>query len=70
MEYDDTVRKLQARYPRMHPLIFHRSVERARNAVELFDILDTFVDSYPLVWDNDSRNWVKIKDITLRGKFQ
>ena len=62
MEHNEAVEKMQERYSGIHPLIFHRSVERAKNAVELFDILETFLDKYPLVWDNEIRNWVPFSD--------
>jgi hypothetical protein len=68
MEYDETVRKLRARYAHMHPLIFHRSVERARTVTELFDILESFPDTYPIIWDHHARCWVQTDDLTLREK--
>jgi hypothetical protein len=62
MEHNQAVQKMRERYAHIHPLIFHRSVERAKNAVELFDILETFLDKYPLIWDNELRNWVRVPD--------
>jgi hypothetical protein len=62
MEYDETVYKLRERYPHIHPLIFHRSVERAQTAVELFDILDSFMDEYPVYWDHSARCWTPIRE--------
>jgi len=67
MEYNDVVNKMKERYFHIHPLIFHRSVERARNVSELFDILDAFIDKYPLIWDTEVRNWVQVQDAALRG---
>jgi hypothetical protein len=68
MEYDETVYKLRERYLHIHPLIFHRSVERAGTAVELFDALDSFTDKYPICWDNITRCWLPIDDLTMREK--
>lgn len=54
----EIVCKLKSRYDHLSPLMLQRSVERAVNEVELFDILDTIPDAYPLVWNNDKRRWV------------
>jgi len=51
------VAKLKERY-NLHPLIFHRSVERAKTDVELFDILESFPNKYPVVWNDKKRCWV------------
>jgi uncharacterized protein YecE (DUF72 family) len=53
---------LKKRYPHIHPLLFQRSVEKAENDVELFDILESFPD-YPVVWDEETRRWVKTEDL-------
>lgn len=54
----EIVCKLKSRYAHLSPLMLQRSVERATSDVELFDILDTVPDTYPLVWNNDKRRWV------------
>jgi len=51
------VAKLKERY-NLHPLIFHRSVERAKTDVELFDTLESFPNKYPVVWNDKKRCWV------------
>ena len=48
---------LKNRYPHIHPLIFHRCVEKALSDVELFDMLETIPD-LPIVWDDSQRKWV------------
>lgn len=63
------VKKLKDRYKGIHPLVFHRSLERANNLGELFDILET-VPEYPMVWNEDIRRWEKTKDISQQGKFK
>jgi len=55
---DAIVCKLRERYAHLSPLIFQRSVERAQNEGELFDILETIPEAYPLLWDNNTRRWV------------
>ena len=49
---------LRERYPNIHPLIFHRCVEKARSDVELFDMLDSIPTEYPIIWDENIRAWV------------
>lgn len=51
--------KLRERYLKIHPLIFHRSVEHAKDAAELFEILDEFPNEYPITWNEISRRWAK-----------
>ncbi len=67
---EDIVKSLRHRYSEIHPLIFHRSCEKARTAGELFDILDTFKDDYPQVWDEDVRRWVKADDLFQSHKYE
>lgn len=56
---------LRKRYAHLHPLIFHRSVERARNDVELFDILDSCPTDFPIIWDIDERRWKTTNDLFM-----
>lgn len=63
MMNSDIVSKLRERYSHIHPLIFHRSVEQAKTPGELFDILDEFSDSYPIIWDEQTRRWKKTRDV-------
>lgn len=55
---ENIVVKLKERYKNLHPLILHRSVERAKTDVELFDILESFPNIYPVVWNDKKRCWV------------
>tara|TARA_Y100000034_G_scaffold48390_1_gene59753 strand:+ start:5982 stop:6200 length:219 start_codon:yes stop_codon:yes gene_type:complete len=61
---------LRGRYSDIHPLIFHRSIEKAETAGELFDILDTFENEYPQVWDEDTRRWAKSDDLFQSRKYE
>jgi len=63
------VEQLRVKYANIHPLIFHRSVERASTEAELFDILDTLPEHYPVAWDTDAHRWHPVHDITMRGDF-
>ncbi len=52
------VEKLFQRYPRMHPLVLHRSLERAKSPGELFDFLEGFPQEMPIAWDHLGRRWI------------
>jgi hypothetical protein len=59
----NTVEKLKERYKNIHPLIFHRSLERSRTIVELFDILDSFPEKYPVIWNEEEKCWSYTPDL-------
>ena len=56
------VEKLKERY-KVHPVLFQRLLERAKNEVELFDILDTMPRSFPIAWDIENRRLSSVMDI-------
>lgn len=58
---------LRERYPHIHPLMFHRCVERCKSNGELFDMLESLPQDLPIVWDEETRSWV-ITDL-LQTKF-
>ena len=66
---EELITKLKERYSYLHPLLFQRSLERARSAGDLFDILDTVPKEYPVVWDEDQRRWVYTKDLFQSAQF-
>ena len=66
---ESMVEKLKARYSSLHPLVFHRSVEKSKTPGELFDILDSFPKEFPVVWSQESRKWVHTKDLVQVGRF-
>jgi len=59
----EIIGKLRERYSWIHPVLFQRMVERAKNEVELFDILDTVPSSLPVVWDIEKRRLSAVMDI-------
>lgn len=63
------VKALREKYSDIHPLIFHRSVEQSSSPGELFDILDTIPKEFPLIWDFETKRWIKTKDLVLFNKF-
>lgn len=57
------VSKLKSRYPHLHPLLVHRSVQRAKSLGELFDILESVPDDFPVTWNEKTRTWENTKDM-------
>jgi|694.fasta_scaffold12311_4 hypothetical protein len=55
------VDSLKERYKDLHPLIVHRSVEHSKKDVELFDILHSFPNKYPIIWSEKKNCWVNSK---------
>lgn len=64
------VDKMKERYPNLHPLLFQRSVEKARTLGELFDILEEVPVILPLAWDEESRRWKTTDDLTQTHSFE
>ena len=60
---ESMLEKLMERYSHVHPLIFQRSVEKAKSDVDLFDILDSIPNNYPIVWDEEKRSWKTTEDM-------
>ena len=56
-ETSEVVSALRKRYADLPPLLLSRSIERARDEAELFDILDCVPEEFPLVWLSDKRRW-------------
>lgn len=65
----NVVAKLKERYPKLHPLLFHRSVEHAKSNGHLFDILETVPDKFPIIWSDSERCWVRCKDVYQSEEF-
>ena len=57
----EVIEKLKIRYQDLHPLLFHRSLERAKSEVALFDILHSTPTNFPLAWDEQKNCWAKIE---------
>lgn len=65
---DEIQKALKERYPDVHPLLFYRSLEKAKSNGELFDLLDGMPE-LPVVWDDDQRCW-STTDILQKGSLQ
>ncbi len=51
---------LQERYPHVPYLIFKRTLEKAKTDGEIFDILESFPEVYPVAWCEDQRRWITV----------
>lgn len=59
---DEVQKALKERFANIHPLLFYRSLEKAKSNGELFDLLDSMPEP-PVIWDENSRTWVHVKDV-------
>lgn len=66
---DKTQKALKERYSHIHPLIFQRSLDKSKTNGELFDILDTFPQEYPVLWNEKTRRWEHTKDLLLSNSL-
>jgi hypothetical protein len=64
----EIVEKMKPRYPHIHPLIFHRAAEKAKTAGELFDLLESFPNEYPLLIEEGG--WSFTNDLYQSRKFK
>lgn len=60
---DEVQKALKERYSHLHPLLFQRSLEKARSNGELFDLLEGMPKEYPIVWDDKDRVWKHTADL-------
>lgn len=60
---DDVQKALKERYSHLHPLMFERSLEKAKSNGELFDFLDGMPKEYPIIWDDEKRTWIKTDNL-------
>lgn len=63
------INSLRKRYSHLNPLLFQRSVEKAKNKVELFEILED-IPELPFSWNKKKRKWTKEKDLFLSKKIK
>jgi len=60
---DEVQEALKERYGHLHPLLFQRCLEKAETNGELFDMLESIPDEFPVVWDDDKRQWIHTEDL-------
>lgn len=64
---EKTIAALKDRYKDLHPLVFHRSLEKSLSAADLFDILEN-IPKFPFYWDDTNKKWSKVSDFYFIGK--
>lgn len=67
---DDVKEALKKRYAHLHPLLFQRSLEKARSNGELFDLLEGMPTDMPVVWDDKERVWKSTNDLLQNQSFK
>lgn len=65
---DDFILMLEKRYASIHLLVIKRSLDRAHDIHELFEILESVPKKPPFSWDENSRRWKKNMDILAKKK--
>lgn len=65
---EDSIQSFKEKYNFLHPLLFHRSLEKAESSNGLFEILESIPKSYPLFWDDSKKKWVSSSDFLFIKK--
>ena len=65
----DVQEALCKRYPDVHPLIFKRSLEKVKTDGELFDLLETLPQTYPIIWCEKKRAWEHTQELLQSKGF-
>jgi hypothetical protein len=67
---DPCVEVLKKRYKHLNSLVFYRSMEKARDHMDFFEILEGVPDRLPFSWDENEHAWVKDYDIIAQKKLK
>jgi hypothetical protein len=67
---DSCIEVLKKRYKNINALVFHRSLEKARDQIDFFEILEGVPDRLPFSWDENRHAWVKDDDIMAQKKLK
>ena len=60
---ENELSNFKSKYSGVHPLAFHRSLERATSALDLFEILESMPSSVPFSWNDETHSWVADEDV-------
>lgn len=63
------IKQLRDKYCDIHPLMFHRSLQKATSNGDLFDILSTIPEKYPVRWNPFERRWVNVPEVKVGDDF-
>ena len=67
---EELLENFRKRYLHLHPLVVQRSVERARDAAELFEILESVPKNPPFSWNDEKRSWIKDLDVAAKAQMK
>lgn len=67
---DPCIDILKKRYKHLNSLIFYRSLEKARDQMDFFEILEGIPERLPFSWDENQHAWVKDNDIIAQKKLK
>jgi hypothetical protein len=59
----ELLKKLKERYDHVDPIVFLKTVGLVETPGELFDVLEDIPKDYPIVWNPDTKKWVKTIDL-------
>ena len=60
---DDEISNFRSKYASVHPLVFHRSLEKANSYLDLFEILESLPKKPPFSWSEEKRAWIPDSDV-------
>jgi hypothetical protein len=60
---DPAFDNFRSKYAHVHPLVFHRSAEKASSFLNLFEILESIPENPPFSWDDSRKSWVRDGDV-------
>ena len=64
---EEIINSFKKRYKSVHPLVFHRSLEKSETAVDLFDILES-IPQHAFFWNDEEKKWEKTIDFLCISK--
>jgi|GEM_PF-3157520 hypothetical protein len=67
---DPCIEALKKRYWHLNSLVFYRSLEKARDQMDFFEILERVPDRLPFSWDENEHAWVRDDDIIAQKKLK
>jgi len=70
MLQEEVLENFRKRYSHIHPLVVQRSMERAKDASDLFEILESVPKNPPFSWDSERHAWVRDFDVAARSQMK
>lgn len=67
---EETLKNFKKRYAHFHPLLVQRSVERARDESDLFEILESVPKKPPYSWSEEKHAWIKDLDVSAKKQLK